>query len=702
MASKKLKVDLIGDATDVIEAFDETEKAGSKFGDKMGKIGDKLAKGLAVGATAAIAVGTKGIMDAFKNAATVDNLKLDLGVSKEYAEKLGKASGAAYAAGFGESQADAVEAVKAVNTAFSDYVDDADLQPLTEQALALTETFGVDMTEAMGAAHTMLSNGLVKDGGEAMDTLASGLKGLSPAVRDEVLAATNEYSKHFAALGVSGQEAMRLFSQADGVIGVDKLGDALKELTIRSSDMSATSVAAYDAMGLNAEQMSNKMLAGGDTARGAMDEIVNGLLSIKDPTKQANTAIALFGTPLEDLGTDQVPTFLNSLANMDTGLQDVKGSAADMAKTLEKQPQRKLEAFKRKALSKVATFMADKAIPAFEKLGKKAKELGERLAPTFKPIVDFVKKNPAPVLAALAVVIGVPLVAAFVAWAASALSAAAATFIALAPIMLVIAAIALLVTGFVLAYQKVGWFRDAVDAVGRFFRDTLWPILQSVGAWIRDTLVPIIGKIATKFKDIAVSIGTNVGEIVGFVIGIPGRIASTVSTLWDGIKTGISEAKNWVGDAVGKLVGFVTGIPGKISDAASGMFDGIKEAFRSAINFIIRGWNGMEFKIPGFKVGPVGYDGFTLGLPDIPELHTGGVVPGGRFDEPLYRLQGGETVLPRGASMVPASGGPTQVINVSITVEGTVVSERNLVQAVVDGVNKMQSRQSRPLMPGAA
>ena len=52
---------------------------------------------------------------------------------------------------------------------------------------------------------------------------------------------------------------------------------------------------------------------------------------------------------------------------------------------------------------------------------------------------------------------------------------------------------------------------------------------------------------------------------------------------------------------------------------------GIKSAFRAAINFIIDGWNGLQFKIPGFKIGPVGYDGFTLGVPDIPRLATGGI-----------------------------------------------------------------------------
>src|SRR5690606_33098182 len=59
------------------------------------------------------------------------------------------------------------------------------------------------------------------------------------------------------------------------------------------------------------------------------------------------------------------------------------------------------------------------------------------------------------------------------------------------------------------------------------------------------------------------------------------------------------------------------------------------------------------FRIPGFKIGPVGYDGFTLGVPDIPRLHTGGIfdpdtgprLPGLTSNEGLAVLQHGEGVF---------------------------------------------------------
>ena len=177
--------------------------------------------------------------------------------------------------------------------------------------------------------------------------------------------------------------------------------------------------------------------------------------------------------------------------------------------------------------------------------------------------------------------------------------------------------------------------------------------------------------------------------IVGFFTGLGGRVTSATSTAWDGIKTGLGAAKDWIGQRVTDIVGFFTGLPGRISSAASGMWDGIKNAFRAAINWIIDAWNGLEFKIPGFDPpgpGPT-FDGFTLGLPDIPRLHKGGVVPGGKAAEVLRVLQGGEVVLDRGTvDRLGTTGSgtlrPTTVHQTVVHVAGSVITERELQRTV--------------------
>ncbi len=190
------------------------------------------------------------------------------------------------------------------------------------------------------------------------------------------------------------------------------------------------------------------------------------------------------------------------------------------------------------------------------------------------------------------------------------------------PIGLIILAIVAFVGIIVLAYNKVGWFRDlvnaawsgiktAISAVVSWFQNTAWPVLQTV-----------------------------IGYIVGYY-----------KLLW----TVFSTVAGWIIDKAGSLVSFFTKMPGRIAAAVSGLWDGLKNAFRSAINWIIDKWNSLSFTIGGMSVNILGKDisvpSLTLSTPDIPRLAAGGVVrrtPGGvlavlgegRYDEQVTPLDG--------------------------------------------------------------
>jgi phage-related tail protein len=80
--------------------------------------------------------------------------------------------------------------------------------------------------------------------------------------------------------------------------------------------------------------MSTAIASGGEKARQAMQKTAKGLLKIKDPAERANTAIMLFGTPIEDLSVDQIPKFLSALAGTRNELGEVSGAAERMGGTL--------------------------------------------------------------------------------------------------------------------------------------------------------------------------------------------------------------------------------------------------------------------------------------------------------------------------------------------------------------------------------
>ncbi|MCG8709287.1 phage tail tape measure protein [Brenneria sp. 4F2] len=231
--------------------------------------------------------------------------------------------------------ADAVAAVRSTLGTLGD-VGESELSRISRKALDIQTALGGDATESIQIAAIMMKNGLAKNSDEAFDLMVSGMQRVSAQMRGELPEILHEYSTHFRNMGFSGSEAMTLLVEMaqQGKFALDKTGDAVKEFSIRGSDMSKTSIEAYDAAGLNAAKMSTAIASGGDKARAAMQKTASGLLKIKDPAERANAAIALFGTPIEDLSIDQIPAFLSALAGTEDKLHDVSGAADRMGETL--------------------------------------------------------------------------------------------------------------------------------------------------------------------------------------------------------------------------------------------------------------------------------------------------------------------------------------------------------------------------------
>ena len=177
---------------------------------------------------------------------------------------------------------------------------------------------------------------------------------------------------------------------------------------------------------------------------------------------------------------------------------------------------------------------------------------------------------------------------------------------------------------------------------------------QGVWKGIQEIFAGFVAVIGSMFKGLM--------DVIPVLLDAGGKI---VGGIWSNILHGLETAAQAIGNAImaafhqyivkpiqdgfNSLVGFVTGIPGQITKAATGMFDGIWGAFKAAINQIIRGWNSLEFKFGGIDMGPLGkMAAFDLRVPQIPYLHSGGIVPGVPGSDVLAMLQAGERVTPRG------------------------------------------------------
>lgn len=665
--ARKLEIVVGGDAKGAEEAAADTESAFTGLAGKLKGVGGKIVEGMGFGG--GLAIGARlgeelmvGLGSALTADVGQDLVAAQLNLDPQVAADLGRTAGKIYAGAYGESLGEVQQAVGDVQSAIGGMLADSDdaLQKSTEKALNLSTAFGVEVAEGAQLAGLAVRHGLADTTDEAFDLIVASLQSMPAQMRGELFPAIEEYGDELATLGITGDRAFGLLATAakDGMYGIDKTGDAIKEFIIRATDLSASSGAAYERLGLDQAKMTNAILAGGDSAAKAFDEIVSGLLAIEDPGKRAESAIALFGTPIEDLNVTQLPSFLEGLRSADTALGDVTGRAEKMGETLADNTATDLESFKR-GIQVGITNAGNKAIemlvglpgpakaaagalagvgivggPALESIGGMTRGVSDLAAAGRKlnigtRVADLASKvkgagsalgSAASSMASLGketLVTTGRLAAQGAAWVghkvATAASAAATglmsgaqwalnTAMAANPIVLVVAALVALAAVFVIAYQKVDWFRAGVDAAFGFVLD----VVQGVFGWVRD----------------------NWPLLLAIITGPIGLAVLALTRNWDTIREGVSKVKDWVGDKVGSIVGFFTGMPGKIRSVASGMFDGIRDAFKSAVNFIIRGWNRIEFKIPGFSMGPVKFGGFTLGLPDIPQLATGALVTG--------------------------------------------------------------------------
>lgn len=269
----------------------------------------------------------------------------------------------------------------------------------------------------------------------------------------------------------------------------------------------------------------------------------------------------------------------------------------------------------------------------------------------FSNLAEFLARNQE-VLQAVGIAIGVILIPAFIAWAIAAGTAALSTLLLWAPIILIGAAIA------ALAYLIIhNW--DTIKAATAVVWHFIGDLIQSVWQGIQNG----------------------------------------VSSAMDWVKNAMSSAKDWIVNAWNSVVSFVTGIPGRIGSAISGMWNGLLDGFRNVINRIIGFWNGLGFtlptihipevNIPGFgKIGGGSFGGQTFSTPNIGYLASGGIRSGlavvGERGRELVDLGASGKVRNHGETeQLLGRGGGNHTEN-HFHIAGSILTERDLRRILKD------------------
>lgn len=285
------------------------------------KVSTTMTAGLAAMGTGAIAA-TKYLADLGGEWQTATNqVAASTGAAGKELEGLRDVMEDVYAANYGDSVADVGDAVAMVNRNMAN-LDQNGLTAATEGALALRDAFEYDVAESTRAAEAIRKN-FGSSAEEAFSLIAAGAQnGLDYS--GELIDTINEYSSQFAKLGFDADGMFNILQAgADGTAwNLDKVGDAIKEFSIRAIDGSDSTVEAFTSLGYNAEDIMATFAAGGEGANKAFFDVINTLMDVDDQVERDALGVALFGTMWEDLGTEA----MEAMAGASQAAYDTEGA----------------------------------------------------------------------------------------------------------------------------------------------------------------------------------------------------------------------------------------------------------------------------------------------------------------------------------------------------------------------------------------
>lgn len=344
--------------------FTEIGASFENVGGSLKDLGDNVQKAGALIVTAGIGLGAMALD--IEN--DLNKLGGRLGVTVEEAENLKKVARTLYTNGFGESLEECVNDLVLLQQNIEETSNMTDEQKgkLLEQISTVKTLFGVESEELTRTLNNMLKNGLIDNLEEGLDLITIGFQnGLNSG--GDLLDVLYEYSPQFKKLGLDGKSALEMIKAGldAGGYNADKMADAIKELSIRVIDGSNTTKEGFELIGENAEKMAEKFSKGGDIAKEALNETINGLKNIKDPLAQDLAGVNLFGTMWEDSSKEAIL----AMSNIGNGLGDITGAT-------------------QKAGEEVNNSIGKKFTSSIRKLKDELLPLGEALLPFLDDAID--------------------------------------------------------------------------------------------------------------------------------------------------------------------------------------------------------------------------------------------------------------------------------------------------------------------------
>ncbi|HAP2864934.1 TPA: phage tail tape measure protein [Enterococcus faecalis] len=569
-----------------------------KAGDKMKSVGKKMTVGL----TAPImGIGAASIA-AFKELdENLDSIATATGATGDQLESL-QGSFKTVTGQIPADMQDISTGIGEVNTQFG--FMDKQLEDTTERMLKFAEINGADVSQSTINAKKSIDlfRLSAEDIPMVLDSITKTSQDTGVGV-DQLFDAVNRGAPQLKAMGFEFSEATTLIGQME------------------KSGIDSASTLSYLGKASVAYAKDNKTMQDG------LSGTIAAIQSATTEQEKINIASEVFGTKAAPKMVEAIDSGALSMDGFADSAKNAKGAVDETFNTIQDPiDQAKIAQNQFKvAMGELGEQVQIALLPAFEAATNAIKKVSE----WFNGLTDSQKQTILKIAAVVAAIGPVLVVLGTLASSISSLIPVIA-FIA-SPIGIVIAALAAFVAGIVIAYNKVGWFRD--------FINTSFNVIKDI----------VVGV----FKVLADTTKSTFDFITGFIGGA-----------MDGAVKIISDYVNAITRIFGGIIDFVTGVfTGDWSrawqgvvDIFGGIFEGIAAVAKAPINAMITLINGFlgglnNIKIPKWIPG-VGGKGFSIAK--IPYLAEGG-----------HMINGQAIVGEAGPELLTAKNGKTTVTPLS-------------------------------------
>lgn len=569
-----------------------------------------------------------------------NRLSAKTGVVGDHLQGLKGIANDVFKSGFGDSLETVTNDLGTLRSMFKD-LNDGELSTLARGANTIGDLWGQGVSEVGKTVKTMTANFKGLSETTAMDLMTTAFQKTGDYSGD-LLDTFNEYSGYFSSMGMDAEEFTNTLIKGSeaGAFNLDKVGDAMKEFGIRSIDGSKNTIGGFKTIGLNATDMASKIGQGGETAKSAFAATIAGLSAIKDPLKQNEAGVALFGTQWEDLRGEVVL----AMSDGTDALGKFQGATKKAEETMHKGFGARMTSMWRGVRSSVTSAFDT---PVAQKFMDTVATKAEKIGPIFEGVVS-----------------GAVGVASTVQSHWPQISTTLST-----------------VKGYLIDVK------DGAVGVYKFISDnwsSIAPVVAGVAATVAAFKVGVIAVTAAQniWKGVTTATAIANGLLNGTLAVSPlGWVALAIGAV---VAAGVLLYQNWdtVKEKAQQLWDKATVVGGGIKEGFSNAFSAVKSAAGDSLNFVIDKVNSVISlinNIPGVKIDKVGnVDWGEAKKSTIPQYAKGtSYAPGGLAQ---INERGGEIVdLPNGSRVYPHD----KSVKMART-EGKGISFGNII---INGVN---------------